>query len=213
MMIKRRYADGGDDQADRVDRKWGKPMEDDEDNGDNGEVRVVGNVIYYYADVNHMSILELNEKILKLTQKLRKQAIEENRVPTGIDLRIHSYGGSVLAGIAGMETIRNSPVPIRTIVEGGAASAATFLSVVGTERLITRNSFMLIHQLSSFMWGKYEEFKDEMKNLDKLMDVIRDVYAAHTKIPPAKLEEILKHDLWFPSGQCVEYGLVDRIEG
>lgn len=211
-MIRRKYMDGGD-QADKVDRRWGKPMADDEDSGGNGEVRVVGNVIYYYANVSHMSILTLNEKLLKLSQKLRKQAIEENREPTRIDLRIHSYGGSVFAGIAGMETIRNCAVPVRTIIEGGAASAATFLSVVGSERLITRNSFMLIHQLSSFMWGKYEEFKDEMKNLDKLMEVIRDVYAAHTKIPPAKLEEILKHDLWFASGQCVEYGLVDGIEG
>lgn len=200
-----------EERPDTTDKQWGKKKNDED--GGTGDIRVIGNVIYYYADVDHASILTLNEKIRKVGQDLRKRAIEENREPAGIDLRIHSYGGSVFAGIAGMETIRNSPVPVRTIIEGGAASAATFLSVVGTERLITRNSFMLIHQLSSFMWGKYEDFKDEMKNLDKLMDLIKGVYAEHTKIPMAKLEEILKHDLWFTSGESVEYGLVDGIEG
>lgn len=193
-----------------TDKQWGKKQNDED--GGIGDIRVVGNVIYYYADVDHASILTLNEKIRKLGQDLRKRAIEENREPAGIELRIHSYGGSVFAGIAGMETIRSSPVPITTIIEGGAASAATFLSVVGKKRIITRNSFILIHQLSSFMYGKYEDFKDEMKNLDKLMELIKNVYAEHTKIPMIKLDELLKHDLWFTAGEAIEHGLVDEIE-
>jgi ATP-dependent protease ClpP protease subunit len=200
-----------EERIDTTNRQWGK-KKGEEDSG-TGDIRAVGNVIYYYADVDHGSILTLNEKIRKVGQEMRKRAIEENREPTGIELRIHSYGGEVFSGIAGMETIRNSPVPVTTIIEGGAASAATFLSVVGSKRLITRNSFMLIHQLSSFMWGKYEDFKDEMKNLDKLMQLIKDVYAEYTKIPMAKIEEILKHDLWFTAGESIEYGLVDEIEG
>ena len=70
---------------------------------------------------------------------------------------------------------------------------------------------MLIHQLSSFFWGKYEEFKDEKQNLDKIMEMIKKVYAEYTKIPTKKLEEILKHDLWLDADQCLEYGLVDEI--
>ncbi|GAI73882.1 unnamed protein product, partial [marine sediment metagenome] len=27
----------------------------------------------------------------------------------------------------------------------------------------------------------------------------------------SKLDEILKHDLWFEADQCLEYGLVDEI--
>jgi len=65
--------------------------------------------------------------------------------------------------------------------------------------------------LSSFMWGKYEEFKDEIQNLDKIMGMIKKVYSEYTKIPMSKLEEILKHDLWFDANECKEYGLVDEI--
>ena len=70
---------------------------------------------------------------------------------------------------------------------------------------------MLIHQLSSGMWGKYEEQKDQMQNNDLLMDIIKDVYNKHTKIPKRKLREMLKRDLWFDAETCLEYGLVDEI--
>ena len=53
--------------------------------------------------------------------------------------------------------------------------------------------------------------KDDMKNCDRLMDMIREVYLEHTNIPKKKLDGILKHDLWFDAEQCLEYGLVDAI--
>ena len=74
-----------------------------------------------------------------------------------------------------------------------------------------RHSFMLIHQLSSVMWGKYEDLKDDMKNNDLLMKTIKDIYVEHTKIPKRQLNKILKHDLWWDAETCLKYGLVDEI--
>jgi len=76
---------------------------------------------------------------------------------------------------------------------------------------MSENSYMLIHQLSSGIWGKYDDIKDEMKNLDMLMEKITSLYQRHTKLPEEKLKEILTHDLWFSAEQCLEYGLVDKI--
>ena len=70
---------------------------------------------------------------------------------------------------------------------------------------------MLIHQLSSVMWGKYEEMKDEMENLDLLMERIEEIYRAHCSIPKKELTEILKHDLWLDSAKCIKCGLADEI--
>ena len=70
---------------------------------------------------------------------------------------------------------------------------------------------MLIHQLSSGMWGRYEELKDDMKNCDVLMKTIKKIYMEHAKIPKSKLGQILKHDLWFDAKTCLNYGLVDEI--
>ena len=61
------------------------------------------------------------------------------------------------------------------------------------------------------MWGKYEELKDSIENCDLFMQIIKDIYDEHTKIPKKKLKEILKHDLWLDAETCLEYGLVDEI--
>ena len=70
---------------------------------------------------------------------------------------------------------------------------------------------MLIHQISSAMWGKFEEMKDDMKNSELLMDTIIKIYEEHTRIPRSELENILKRDIWWDAKTCLDYGLVDEI--
>jgi len=174
-------------------------------------VEVVENRIYFYSRIETEKILQLNRNILSMGINLQREATIQNRQPANIYLHIQSYGGSIFAGMAGMDEIIKSVVPVHTMIDGCCASAATFLSVCGKRRFINRHAYMLIHQLRSFMWGKYEDFKDEMQNLDKIMVMIKQVYKEYTKIPMNKLEEILKHDLWFDADECKEYGLVDEI--
>jgi len=198
---------------------WGKkeepPKEDSkaqqEEKARPSFIEVVENRIYFYSDINTDKILQLNRNLRNKGIDLQREAMVQNREPADIYLHIQSYGGSIFAGMAGMDEIIKSIVPVHTMIDGCCASAATFLSICGKKRFINRHAYMLIHQLSSFMWGKYEEFKDEMQNLDKIMVMIKKVYGEYTKIPTKKLEEILKHDLWFDADQCLEYGLVDEI--
>ena len=70
---------------------------------------------------------------------------------------------------------------------------------------------MLIHQLSTSFWGKMHEFDDEMKNLEKLMKLIKNIYKDHTNVPVYQLDEILKHDVWWDADKCKELNLVDDI--
>jgi len=43
------------------------------------------------------------------------------------------------------------------------------------------------------------------------MVIIKDIYKEDTRLPMKKLDEILKHDIWFTAKECLEYGLVDHI--
>lgn len=174
-------------------------------------ISTVNNRIYFYSHINTDRILSLNREVRDMSVGLHNEALIKQNTPANIFLHINSYGGSIFAGLSGMDSIINSIVPVVTIVDGCCASAATFLSVVGKTRLINKHSFMLVHQLSSVMWGKYNEFKDEMENLGKLMKVIKDIYKEYTKLPESKLDEILSHDLWFDAKQCLDYGMVDEI--
>tara|TARA_R110001583_G_scaffold134990_4_gene286735 strand:- start:315 stop:959 length:645 start_codon:yes stop_codon:yes gene_type:complete len=168
------------------------------------------NVIMFYGEVNEENAKCLNKALRQMDKDLQVVKVKYG-VQVPIKLYINSYGGSIFAGFSTVDTIMSLGTPVHSYIDGAAASAATIISVVADKRFIHRNSFMLIHQLSSMMWGKYEEFKDEMENLDLLMARIKEIYKEHCTIPKKELNEILKHDLWLDSAKCVKWGLVDEI--
>ena len=174
-------------------------------------ISVHENKIYYYSNVNRESAVELNKKIGEIESKSLTLANTLDIDPPALKILINSGGGSITAGISSMDTMLRCKVPVHTYVDGFAASAATFLSVVGNYRFMSRNSYMLIHQLSSNFWGTYANFEDEKQNLDLMMKTIKDVYKKYTKVPMKKLDEILKHDLLWDAKQCLEYGLIDEV--
>lgn len=183
----------------------------DEDNDDNSEVETINNSIYFYAGVTKQSVLNLNKSLKKAGSELIYTAnLLDIPVPE-IKLHINSDGGSLLDGFAAVDYVRNCKAPVHSIIEGSAASAATLISVVAKSRSINKNSFMLIHQLSGGMWGKFESMKDDMQNCNLFMDRINEIYGQYTKIPKNVLKEILKRDIYMDAKTCLKYGLVDRI--
>ena len=174
-------------------------------------LEITNNRIYFYSGVETKNVLGLNKALRELGAEIRHSAAILECPPAGIFLHINSHGGDLFAGLAAMDEIRKSKVEITSIIDGCAASAATLMSVAADRRLMNRHAYMLIHQLSSGMWGKYHEMKDEMKNYDNMMKTIRDIYLEYTKIPKKKLNEILEHDLWFDAETCLKYGLIDEI--
>lgn len=198
---KEKGKDGDEDQP-----LWGAAGHDDD-----AEVRLVGNHIYFYAPIMTKPVAVLIDTLHTLSNKLRTQAIENGGDPPPIVLHINSGGGSVFAGIAAMDAVRLCPVPVRAVVDGMCASAATFPFMVAAKRTINASAYMLIHQLSSIHWGNYEQLKDDMRNSTEFMRLIRKVYLERTGITRKRLDKILKHDLWFTPEKCLKFGMVDEI--
>ena len=178
---------------------------------DNDKVEVLNNKIYFYSEVSRPKNLELNKAIVNLDVGMQNRAVALDADPGRIFLHINSYGGSVFAGLSTVDYIINSKTPVVSTIDGCAASAATLMSVSASHRRMNKHAYMLIHQLSSGLWGKYEELKDDMENCDNFMKVIREIYEEHTKIPKKELDKILKHDLWWDAEKCLQYGLIDEI--
>jgi len=178
---------------------------------DNNVVEVSNNRIYFYSGVTRPKVLKLNRSIYNLNVNMLSKAIPLEYQPPPIKLHINSYGGSVFAALAAVDYIKNSKVPIHTIIDGCAASAATLMSVVGEKRLMHRNACMLIHQLSGMLWGKFQEMQDDMINSEMLMEKIKSIYREHTKIPKREIDKLLKHDIWWEAEKCLEYGMIDEL--
>lgn len=176
--------------------------------GDNGLVDSIENTVFYYSPVDTKPILELNKTLVKVSADLISKYGE---YAPPIELRIHSYGGYITDAFAAADAIRGCKLPVHTVIEGGAASAATLMSVVGAKRFMKRYAYILIHQLRGVCWGRYDELQDDMKNKDEFHRRIKEIYLEYTKVPEERLEEILKHDLWWNTETAMEYGLVDAI--
>ena len=175
-------------------------------------VEVDENRVYFYAPVTDSTVLELIKILRALDIEMQVLALRLKISKVPIELHIHSGGGDLFAGLAAVDVIQSLKSPIHTYVEGSAASAATLMSLAGDKRFMYKNSFMLIHQISSLMvHGTHEQFKDEFENQQKLMDKIRQLYIDRSDMTSDLIDEILVRDLWLDADKCLEYGLVDKI--
>ena len=169
------------------------------------------NHIYFHSEVDRESIFELTMLIKEAEEESILTSFKLNIEEIPIYLHINSFGGCIFSAFSAIDVIKACRVPVYTIIEGSTASAGTLISVVGRKRFIRPNGYMLIHQLSSNCWGKMSEIEDEFKNLQELMEKIKDIYKEYTNIPKKELNELLKHDLWLDSSKCLKYGLVEEI--
>ena len=186
-------------------------------NNENEDIYIKENHLYFHTGVNEQSV----DKVKKLmrdyynkTMSLKKNNICEEIITKPLYIHIFSPGGCAYSGFSLYDFIieYKKHIKVYTIVEGLAASAATFISIAGTKRFITPSSYMLIHQLSTFMGGNFEQLKDEFDNSKKCMDKIIEIYKTHTKITVKKIPKILKHDLNWSAEESLRNGLVDEIK-
>ena len=177
-----------------------------------GDITVSDNHIYLYRGVTPKAIMEMGVAIKTIGQQIVNMVTDLD-LPSAppIHLHINSGGGCAFSGLAGASHILNSDIPVFTYVEGSAASSATILSCVGARRFITEHSFMLIHQISTGVWGTYENLKDEKESMDALMEMLESIYLKHTGLKKKQLKGLLQRDLWMNPEKCLELGLVDEI--
>jgi len=173
------------------------------------------NHIYFRTEIN-------TETIDKLGQLLDEYQKEYNLVqasftnlanltPKPIILHITSDGGCLFSGLLGSDMIRNSKIPVHTVVEGSVASAGTLLSISGARRYMTENSYLLIHQLSAGSFGNYEQLTDSHENNTELMKRLKDFYLKYTKLTIKQINDALKRDIYWNFDKSRKAGLVDDV--
>lgn len=170
------------------------------------KVKQLGNKVYFYADVTMESVQQLFECL----NEANSHAVLST--PSTVHLHISSNGGDAWAGFSAYHHLRRNPVVLTTYVDGMVASAATFLLMAGSRRVCMKYGFVLIHQVSTGFFGKYNEMIDEMANTHDLMQACRSLYAEHTKMNAERLEELLKSERAVNATSCLEDGIVHLIE-
>jgi ATP-dependent Clp endopeptidase proteolytic subunit ClpP len=132
---------------------------------------------------------------------------------TEIRLLINSPGGEVWDGLAILNALRSHPARTIAVVEGIAASAASFVAAGCDEMVMSRNSEVYIHNAIGYASGDAEVMRAAAEDLERLDRNIASIYAEKSgKSIDYWLAEMPK-DRFMTAEEALESGLADRIEG
>mgnify|MGYP002507808446 CR=1 FL=1 len=180
----------------------------------------LNNHLYYYKDIDSEGSALFCKTISEMYYNIISSMLSTGLTNPVIELHINSEGGDFSAAAAmasKIEEVKKGfgpvPIPMKVIthVEGESCSGGSLMSVVGSERTISRYSFMLIHKASSGFVGKTEDMKDHVKNIELVNSIMKTIYKENSKLSEEELDKIMDKDLYFSPEDCVKHGLVDRI--
>ncbi|CAN7266666.1 ATP-dependent Clp protease proteolytic subunit [Microbacterium foliorum] len=132
---------------------------------------------------------------------------------TQILLLINSPGGEVWDGLAILNTLRKHPARVVAVVEGIAASAASFIAAGCDEMVMARNSELYIHNAWGYASGDAEDMRAAAEDLDRLDRNLATIYAEKSGQSVEYWLAEMPRDRFMTAEQAVESGLADRIEG
>jgi ATP-dependent Clp protease protease subunit len=159
------------------------------------------------------------ERFSKAILVMSLQRQQDTNVP--LKVFVNSGGGSVGAGLAIMEMMgrmrREYGVKINTIVTGYAYSMGGIILQAGDTRIMGPFSTVMLHGGYWQLAGEDEKiFKDYVKLAEHYQKLIGGLFARRTAQHDQKwwTDFIYSgHDKFLSASECLELGLVDRVEG
>lgn len=129
-----------------------------------------------------------------------------------ITLRINSPGGDVWEAKAIYNTLLNHDAHVTVVVDGVAASAASYIAMAGDEIFAAEFSTMMIHDASTGIYGNAEYLAETADLLNRESDNIAGIYAKRAGGKVEDWRDKMKKETWYVGGQAaVESKLVDSI--
>lgn len=161
-------------------------------------------ILTIYGVVSHSTAVRLVAGLEKLATEDPDQVIT---------MKINSPGGSIPAMMAIRDAMLRVPNPIRTIVHGRAASAASFLAAHGTKglRYAYPNAQFMYHEPN----GMAEKTTEGLYAHNYYKEVTTKILADLGDISIAKMEEMIDRDWYIQATDLVTHqaNFLDRIVG
>lgn len=142
-------------------------------------------------------------------------AAEFNKTLAGLNgkkvtLRVNSPGGDVFDGRA-MAAAIGQHGNVHAVIEGLAASAATYVTAACATVTIAAGSFYMIHEAWTMAYGNKGDLTQTAALLGKIDDSIVADYAKKTGKSNDEIIAWMQAETWFTAEEAVENGFVDSI--
>jgi ATP-dependent protease ClpP protease subunit len=130
-----------------------------------------------------------------------------------ITLRVNSPGGDVFDGVAIYNALKRHPASVHAVVDGLAASSASFITQAGDTVLMAAGSTMMIHEPHGMTMGDAQDHAKMAETLDKMGDTIASFYAGRAGGDEPLWRSRMKVESWFRAQEAVDIGLADGLVG
>ena len=131
-----------------------------------------------------------------------------------ITMYVNSPGGSVIDGLGLIDTMGMIKSDISTIGTGMAASMGSLIISSGArgKRKALTNSWVMLHQLSSGIKGKFKDILVEAEFCKRLTEKLYNHLAQRTGQPYDKIVEACENgDNWLSAEEAKNFGLIDEV--
>lgn len=127
-----------------------------------------------------------------------------------IEVHINSPGGDVFDGLAIYNALAQRKGKVTTVVDGLAASAASFIAMAGQTRIVCPGAMMMIHDAAGLCMGNAADMIGMADLLSKVSDNIADIYARHSG-NPAGWRDAMQAETWYTADEAVAAGLAHKL--
>lgn len=173
----------------------------------------VGNEIHFSTGVNTESI----QKLMKIIQKIIYIHTKKNKSEKlVITYTIDSPGGSISSVLKFYDFIncikkKYKFIEFVSIITGMAASAGTIMALTADRRLMTKNAYAMVHELSTGNSGKFKYLRSYMEYIVKLHNRLVNIYVKTTQKTTEEIEKIMDQETWFSAEEYKKMGFIDDI--
>lgn len=130
-----------------------------------------------------------------------------------IRIYINSPGGSVIDGLAIIDTINFIKSPVYTICVGLAASMGAVLLSCGEKghRTVLPHSRVMIHQVSGFAGGSLADMKIDLEQTKRCEQDIYHILANNLDKPYDEIVTLCDRNNWFIGQEAIDLGIADKV--
>lgn len=130
-----------------------------------------------------------------------------------IKLHINSPGGMVFEAVAILNQLRQYKARIVAVVDGLAASAASYIAVGADEVQMAPNTQLMIHDAWGLAIGNAADMRSTADLLDRLSNNIASIYAAKAGGTVEDWRAAMLAESWYSAEEAVAAGLADSVVG
>ena len=162
-------------------------------------------ILIFHGTVDENQIQDISIKLEYLGSVSKKP----------IKIVLNSVGGEVYSGLLLFDTIKDlikNGIEVTCEVRGLAASMGIIILQAGTRRLAAKYSRLLVHEVSSWSFGKATELEEQTEETKKVNEMLATILSERSGKTVQEIQNLIKKkEYWMSAEEALQLKFIDEI--